>query len=208
MPLRLTRILEVASSVTQIATYLGLPVALIGGLLAGVFAWTRELGVFASLLVVLFVVTSVLQSFMAATFLIDRILERRRQAEEENRAIAYQLAPAAAAMSKDETNESAELQLRVHLLNSSGFPLRYQVVLARAVIDERETPSEKSNYVPGVLPVGGTTGVRFNSYARGRLPRGGVLRGRMELIYRYGHVSGQGREVGPTKVLVRRRVIP
>jgi hypothetical protein len=134
---RLARVLEVASSVTQIATNLGLPVALIGGLLAGIFAWTRELGVFASVLVVLFVVTSLLQSFMAMTFLIDRILEGRRQKQEENRAIAYQLAPAGAAMSKDETNESAEFQLRVHLMNSSGFPLRYQVVFTRAVISSR-----------------------------------------------------------------------
>jgi hypothetical protein len=170
MALRLTRVLEVASSVTQIATYLGLPVALIGGLLAGIFAWTRELRVFASVLVVLFVVTSVLQSFMATTFLIDRILERRRQKEEENRAIAYQLAPAGAFMSKDETNESAEFQLRVQLLNSSGFPLRYQVGFARAVIDDRETPSEKPNFVPGVLPVGGMTNVQFNSYARTACP--------------------------------------
>jgi hypothetical protein len=176
MALRLTRVLEIASSVTQIATYLGLPVALIGGLLAGIFAWTRELGVFASVLVVLFVVTSVLQSFMATTFLIDRILERRRQKEEENRAIQYQLAPAGAAMSKDETNDSAEFQLRVNLVNSSGFPLRYQVVFARAVIDDRETPSEKFDYVPGILPVGGGTNVRFNSYAKDRLPRSAVLR--------------------------------
>jgi uncharacterized protein YneF (UPF0154 family) len=87
MDLRLARVLEVASSVTQIATYLGLPVALVGGVLAGVFAWTRELGAFASVLIVLFVVTSVLQSFMAATFLIDRIMEGRRRKEEENRAI-------------------------------------------------------------------------------------------------------------------------
>jgi hypothetical protein len=190
MDLRLARVLEVASSVTQIATYLGLPVALVGGVLAGVFAWTRELGAFASVLIVLFVVTSVLQSFMAATFLIDRIMEGRRRKEEENRAIAYHLAPALAAISKDETNENAEFQLRVNLMNSSGFPLRYQVVHTRAVIDDRETPIGEPSYVPGVIAVGGATNVRFNSYAKDRLPKGGVLRGRMELIYRYGHVSG------------------
>ena len=189
MGLKLTRVLELASSVTQIATYFGLPFALIGGIAAGLFAWTREIGVFASLLVVLFVVTSVLQSFMAATFLVDRLLERRRQTEEENRAIAYHLVPAGAHISKDEANASAEFQLRVTLVNTSAYPLGYEVVFTKAVIDDRETPGGKSNYVPGIVPVGGMTSVRFNSYAKDRLPRSGPLRGRVEMIYRYGHAG-------------------
>jgi len=189
MALRLSRVLEIISSVTQIATYFGLPFALIGGVAAGLFAWTKELGGFVTLLVVLFVITSVLQSFMAATFLVDRLLERRRQTEEENRAIAYHLAPVGALISKDEANETAEFQLRVSLVNTSGYALGYEVIFTRAVIDDRETPPGKPNYVPGVLPAGGMTSVRFNSYARDRLPRSGPLRGRMEMIYRYGHAT-------------------
>lgn len=113
---------------TQIASYLGLPIAVIGGLLAGFFAWTKDLGILVSVLIIIFVITCVLQSLMAATFLVDRVLERRRQTDEENRAIAYQFAPAGAAIIRDETNEDAEFQLRVRLLNSSSFPLRYLVV--------------------------------------------------------------------------------
>jgi hypothetical protein len=187
--LRLSRVLEIVSSVTQIASYFGLPFALAGGVTAGLFAWTKELGAFASLLVVLFVITSLLQCFMATIFLVDRLLERRRQTEEENRAIAYHLAPVGALMSKDEANPNAEFQLRVHLVNTSGYPLGYEVISTRAVIDDRETPVGKANYVPGVLPVGGMTSVRFNSYAKDRLPRSGLLRGRMEMTYRYGHAS-------------------
>lgn len=91
----------------------------------------------------------------------------------------------------DETNENAEFQVRVRLFNSSSYPLRYQVISTKAEIDDRVTPRETPNYVPGTLPVGSATEVRFNSYARGRLPRSGPLRGRIEMIYRYGHVSGE-----------------
>lgn len=35
------------------------------------------------------------------------------------------------------------------------------------------------------------TEVRFNSYARDRLPKSGPLRGCIEMIYRYGHASGE-----------------
>ena len=136
-----------------------------------------------------FVVTSVLQSLAAAVFLIDRVLDRRRQIEDENRAIAYQLAPVDAAIVRDDANEGAEFQLRVRLLNLSGYPLRYQVISTRAEIDDRVTPSGKRNYVPGILPVNGATQVRFNSYAHGRLPRSGSLRGTMTMTYRYGHAS-------------------
>ena len=191
MALRVTRALEIVSWATQIASYLGLPIAVVGGLIAGFFAWAQELGPLLTTLIIIFVATSLLQSLMAATFLIDRILERRRQTEEENRAIAYQLAPVDSAIIRDDTNEKAEFQLRVRLLNSSSYPLRYQMISTRAEIDERVTPNEKPNYVPGILPVGGVTQVRFNSYARGRLPRSGPLRGSMTMIYRYGHAPGQ-----------------
>jgi hypothetical protein len=146
---------------------------------------------FVSVLAVVFVITSVLQSLMAATFLIDRILERRRETEEENRALAYQVVPTGAVIIRDDTNEKAEFQLRVQLVNSSSYPLRYQVISTKAEIDERVNPSDKPNYVPGILPVGGKTEVRFNSYARGRLPRSGPLRGRIEMVYRYGHATGE-----------------
>jgi hypothetical protein len=191
MARRVTRVIEIASSVTQIASYLGLPVAVIGGLIAGFFAWTKEVGALLTTLIIIFVISSVLQSLMAATFLVDRILERRRRMQEENRAIAYHLAPTDAAIIRDEANEEAEFQLRVRLFNSSSYPLRYQVMSTKAEIDDWVTPSHKPNYVPGIIPVGGTPQVRFNSYARGRLPRSGPLRGRMEMIYRYGHAAGE-----------------
>ena len=189
MASRVARFIEVVSSLTQIATYLGLPVAVIGGLAAGFFAWTKEIGALYSILIVIFVITSILQSLMAATFLVDRIFERRRQTDDENRAIAYHVAPAGAVIIRDDTNEKAEFQLRIGLLNSSGYPLRYRVISTKAEIDERVNPSEKPNYVPGILPAGSSTQVRFNSYARGRLPRSGPLRGRIEMVYQYGHAS-------------------
>jgi hypothetical protein len=192
MARRVTRVIEIVSWVTQIASYLGIPIAVVGGLIAGFFAWTKEFGPLFSALTIIFVVTSILQSLMAATFLVDRILERRRQTEEENRAIAYHVVPVGPAIIvRDETNEMAEFQLRVKLLNSSGYPLRYQVISTKAEIDERVNPNGKPNYVPGILPAGGMTEVRFNSYARGRLPRSGPLRGRIEMVYRYGHASGE-----------------
>jgi hypothetical protein len=191
MALRVTRIIEIVSWLTQIASYLGIPIAVIGGLIAGFFAWTKELGPLFTPIIIIFVATCVLQSLMAATFLVDRVLERRRRTEEENRAIAYHVAPVTAAITRDETNEEAEFQLRVRLLNSSSYPLRYQVISTKAEIDDRVTPRDKPNYVPGILAVGTTTDVRFNSYARGRLPRSGPLRGRIEMIYRYGHATGE-----------------
>jgi hypothetical protein len=191
MALRVTRVIEIVSWVTQIASYLGLPIAVVGGLIAGFFAWTKELGALFSALIIIFVVTSVLQSLMAATFLVDRILERRRQTEEENRAIAHHVVPVGAVIIRDETNEKAEFQLRVRLLNSSDYPLRYQVISTKAEIDDRVNPREKPNYVPGIIPAGGMTEVRFNSYARDRLPRSGPLRGQIEMVYRYGHASGE-----------------
>jgi hypothetical protein len=189
MALRVARSIEFVSWLTQIASYLGLPIAVAGGLVAGFLAWTKELGPLFTTLIIIFVATCVLQSLMAATFLVDRILERRRQTQEENRAIAYQVVSAVTAIIRDETNETAEFQVRVKLLNSSSYPLRYQVISTKAEIDERVTPRVQPNYVPGILPVGSMTEVRFNSYARGRLPRRGPLRGRIEMIYRYSHVS-------------------
>ena len=106
MAFRITRALEIVSWLTQIASYLGLPIAVVGGAIAGFFAWTKDLGPLLTSLIIIFVFTSVLQSLMAATFLIDRIFERRRQTEEENRAIAYQLAPVGAAIVRDDGNES------------------------------------------------------------------------------------------------------
>jgi hypothetical protein len=155
------------------------------------YEWWVNDRALVSVLATVFVITSVLQSLMAATFLIDRILERRRETEEQNRAIAYQVAPAGAVIIRDETNEKAEFQLRVALVNSSSYPLRYQVISTKAEIDERVNPSDRPNYVPGILPVGGMTQVRFNSYARGRLPSSGPLRGRVEMVYRYGHAAGE-----------------
>ena len=105
MTLRLTRAIEIVSWVTQIASYLGLPIAVLGGFIAGLFAWTKEIGPLLAILIVFFVVTSVLQSLAAAVFLIDRVLDRRRQIEDENRAIAYQLAPVDAALVRDDANE-------------------------------------------------------------------------------------------------------
>jgi hypothetical protein len=144
MAFRITRALEIVSWLTQIASYLGLPIAVVGGAIAGFFAWTKDLGPLLTSLVIIFVITSVLQSLMAATFLIDRIFERRRQTEEENRAIAYQLAPVGAAIVRDDANENAEFQLRVQLMNSSSYPLRYQVISTMAIIDERVTPNARS----------------------------------------------------------------
>jgi hypothetical protein len=189
MAFRITRVVEIVSWLTAIASYLGLPTAVLGGLIAGFFAWTKELGALYVTVIIIFVATSVLQSLMATVFLVDRILERRRKTQEENRAIAYQVVVGAAAIFKDETNETAEFQVRAQLVNSSSYPLRYQVISTKAEIDERVTPRDKPNYFPGILPVGGTTEVRFNSYARGRLSKSGLLRGRLEIIYRYGHAS-------------------
>ena len=74
----------------------------------------------------------------------------------------------------------------------TAYPtLRYQVISTKAEIDERVPQSCKPNYVPGILPAGSMTEVRFNSYARDRLPKSGPLRGCIEMIYRYGHASGE-----------------
>jgi hypothetical protein len=43
MAFRITRALEIVSWLTQIASYLGLPIAVVGGAIAGFFAWTAFL---------------------------------------------------------------------------------------------------------------------------------------------------------------------
>jgi hypothetical protein len=77
----------------------------------------------------------------------------------------------------------------VKICNTSEYPLKYLVISTKAIIDDRVTPSDKPNYVPGIIAKGGITDVRFNSYARGRLSKPGLNRGTLELTYRYGHAS-------------------
>jgi hypothetical protein len=72
MAFRVARAIEIVSWLTQIASYLGLPLAVVVGLIAGFFAWTKELGPLFTTLVFIFVATSILQSLMAVTFLFDR----------------------------------------------------------------------------------------------------------------------------------------
>jgi hypothetical protein len=192
MAIRVARVLEVASAITQIASYLGLPIAVVAGAVAGVVAITGKLTVFEGILIALFVLTCVLQSAMAAVLLIDRVFEKRREVETANAAIAYHLTPVAHALIRDPGNKDAEFQLRVKIYNGSGYPLRYHMISTRAVIEDRQTPElPHNNYVPGIMPSGGITEVRFHSYRAGLLPREGILRGRVEMVYRYGHASAE-----------------
>jgi hypothetical protein len=187
--IRLSRILEVASATVQILSYLGLPVAAFSGIAAGVAARFKELNILTSTLIALFVVAAVLHIVTSIIYIVDRVMDRRRQVEEENAAIHYHLAPIGAKLIRDAQNAQAEYQLRIQLMNSSQYPLRYLVVSSKVVIDDRVSPDTSPNYVPGILPNGGFTEVRCNSYARGRLSKPGLNRGTVELVYRYGHAS-------------------
>ncbi|MGA7383508.1 MAG: hypothetical protein WBW81_02075 [Methylocella sp.] len=189
MSIRLSRILEVASAAVTVLSYLGLPLATLGGVAAGVVARFKELDGLESTLIALFVVAAVLHIVTSIIYIVDRITDRRRQVEQENAAIHYQLAPRAAVLIRDETNEKAEYQLRVKICNTSEYPLKYLIISTKAVIDDRVNRSDKPNYVPGIIPKGGMTDVRFNFYARGRLSKPGLNRGTLELVYRYGHAS-------------------
>jgi hypothetical protein len=189
MSIRLSRILEVASAAVQILSYLGLPLATLSGAAAIAVARFKELDGLTSTLIALFVIAAVLHIVTSIIYIVDHITDRRRQIEQENAAIHYHLVPIAAALIKDEKNEKAEYQLRVKICNTSEYPLKYLVISTKAVIDDRVNPSDQPNYVPGIIPKGGITDVRFNSYARGRLSKPGLNRGTLELVYRYGHAS-------------------
>jgi hypothetical protein len=189
MTARFSRILEVTSAAVQILSYLGLPIATISGIAAGIVARFKEFDTLATALIILFVVAAVLHIITSLIYIFDRLMDRRRQVEQENAGIHYRLTPVDAVLIRDPNNESTEYQLRVRLLNSSEYPLRYLVVSSKSIIDERVNPDQRPNYVPGILPLGGVTIVRFNSYARGRLSKPGLNRGTMELVYRYGHAS-------------------
>jgi hypothetical protein len=107
LPIRLSRILEVAGAVVTVLSYLGLPLATISGLAAGLVAGFKELGGLESTLIALFVVAAVLHIVTSIIYIVDRIADRRREVEQENAAIHYHLVPIAAALIRDETNEKA-----------------------------------------------------------------------------------------------------
>ena len=78
------------------------------------------------------VVTSILQSLMAATFLVDRILARRRQTEEENRSHCISRRstwPSHHCQQERQTKwqNSSSGREAVELIPSKS-PLRYQVI--------------------------------------------------------------------------------
>ena len=187
---RLLRLLGIASDLAPLLPLLGPFGALAGGVVAGVIAYSRKVGLPVSLLVALFVIYATLQSITSIIYLYDRLSAHRQQIEAENRELHYQVRPAQpAVMILDESNEAAEFQLRIPLLNNFAYPVRYLVTMARATIDDRVTPDAKPNYVTGILPTNESTQIRLNSYRRGHLARTGLLRGKVEIRFRYGLAS-------------------
>lgn len=144
MSLRFSRILEVTSAAVQILSYLGLPIATLVGIAAGVVARFKDFDILTTALIILFVIAAVLHIIISLIYIFDRLMDRRRQIEQENAGIHYRFAPMRAMLNRDPNNESAEYQLRVQMLNSSEYPVRYLIVSSKCIIDERVSPCRAS----------------------------------------------------------------
>ena len=183
-----TKLIHLAASVTGLASWGGVTV---GGLLAtgaGFWAYLDHYGALGIILVAVLMFAAFLHIITSVVYLVDRAKSLSPSYVRADYDCSWALNVGTPQLSKDPNNPLAEYQFRVHVTNTSDYPIKYIVKEATTVIENRVPNDLGNRYSPGVLArLGGTTRASFTPYAKGMLPQSGAMEGTGRIVILFGH---------------------
>ena len=165
----------------------GVPVVL--SMIAGVWAHLSGSGLSIAMVVIAVFMMS-LWCCIGVIWLSDRAKSLSNKYVRADYDCSWSLTVEYPQIQKDAHTPLAEYQFRVHLINTSTYPIKYVVQEATTTLVNRVPKSTANLYTPGVLArLGGATRVSFSPYEKGMIVESGFQEGTGRLIVLYGHPS-------------------